>query len=103
MPVRSRSARDAPWRSCPILLSSDALTRTLLHGGGGDHAPKVLVRRPQVLAAKGERHPPAREWCDAGVTPPTAGSVALITGGTGGFGRALATKLREREVTAVLA
>ena len=31
------------------------------------------------------------------------GAVALITGGTGGFGRALATKLREREVTAVLA
>jgi NAD(P)-dependent dehydrogenase (short-subunit alcohol dehydrogenase family) len=39
------------------------------------------------------------------VTSPTPapGSVALITGGTGGFGRALATKLREREVTAVLA
>jgi NAD(P)-dependent dehydrogenase (short-subunit alcohol dehydrogenase family) len=37
------------------------------------------------------------------VSSPTAGSVALITGGTGGFGRALATKLREREVTAVLA
>ncbi|MGY1797294.1 SDR family oxidoreductase [Blastococcus sp. SYSU D00868] len=34
---------------------------------------------------------------------PAPGSVALITGGTGGFGRALATKLREREVTAVLA
>jgi NAD(P)-dependent dehydrogenase (short-subunit alcohol dehydrogenase family) len=31
------------------------------------------------------------------------GAVALITGGTGGFGRALATKLRERDVTAVLA
>jgi NAD(P)-dependent dehydrogenase (short-subunit alcohol dehydrogenase family) len=31
------------------------------------------------------------------------GAVALITGGTGGFGRALASKLREREVTAVLA
>ena len=31
-----------------------------------------------------------------------AGSVALITGGTGGFGRALAAKLREREVTVVL-
>ncbi|MCF6743427.1 SDR family oxidoreductase [Blastococcus sp. KM273128] len=34
---------------------------------------------------------------------PRPGSVALITGGTGGFGRALATKLREREVTVVLA
>ncbi|RBY90187.1 short-chain dehydrogenase [Blastococcus sp. TBT05-19] len=34
---------------------------------------------------------------------PGPGSVALITGGTGGFGRALATKLREREVTVVLA
>jgi len=33
----------------------------------------------------------------------TAGSVALITGGTGGFGRALATLLREQEVTVVLA
>jgi NAD(P)-dependent dehydrogenase (short-subunit alcohol dehydrogenase family) len=31
------------------------------------------------------------------------GSVALITGGTGGFGRALAALLREREVTVVLA
>ncbi len=31
------------------------------------------------------------------------GAVALITGGTGGFGRALAATLREREVTAVLA
>jgi NAD(P)-dependent dehydrogenase (short-subunit alcohol dehydrogenase family) len=39
------------------------------------------------------------------VTQPTPapGSVALITGGTGGFGRALATKLKERDVTAVLA
>jgi NAD(P)-dependent dehydrogenase (short-subunit alcohol dehydrogenase family) len=39
------------------------------------------------------------------VTAPSLapGSVALITGGTGGFGRALATKLRERDVTAVLA
>src|SRR3954465_2457439 len=36
-------------------------------------------------------------------TPPTPGSVALITGGTGGFGRALATKLRQGEVTALLA
>jgi NAD(P)-dependent dehydrogenase (short-subunit alcohol dehydrogenase family) len=36
-------------------------------------------------------------------TPPGPGSVALITGGTGGFGRALATKLRERDVTVVLA
>ena len=34
---------------------------------------------------------------------PAPGSVALITGGTGGFGRALARTLREREVTAVLA
>ena len=37
------------------------------------------------------------------MTAPAAGSVALITGGTGGFGRALATKLRARDVTAVLA
>jgi NAD(P)-dependent dehydrogenase (short-subunit alcohol dehydrogenase family) len=37
------------------------------------------------------------------VRPPGPGSVALITGGTGGFGRALAAKLREREITAVLA
>jgi NAD(P)-dependent dehydrogenase (short-subunit alcohol dehydrogenase family) len=39
------------------------------------------------------------------VTTPTpaAGSVALITGGTGGFGRALAKKLRALDVTAVLA
>jgi NAD(P)-dependent dehydrogenase (short-subunit alcohol dehydrogenase family) len=36
-------------------------------------------------------------------TTPASGSVALITGGTGGFGRALATKLRARDVTAVLA
>src|SRR5919205_3364196 len=35
-------------------------------------------------------------------TAPGPGSVALITGGTGGFGRALAAKLREREVTVVL-
>ncbi|WP_204331309.1 SDR family oxidoreductase [Geodermatophilus sabuli] len=34
---------------------------------------------------------------------PAAGSVALITGGTGGFGRALAATLRQRGVTAVLA
>ncbi len=34
---------------------------------------------------------------------PRPGSVALITGGTGGFGRALAAKLGEREVTVVLA
>src|SRR4051812_42495957 len=40
---------------------------------------------------------------DGGVTTPTPGSVALITGGTGGFGRALATKLRALDVTAVLA
>jgi NAD(P)-dependent dehydrogenase (short-subunit alcohol dehydrogenase family) len=39
------------------------------------------------------------------VTTPTpaAGSVALITGGTGGFGRALAAKLKAAGVTAVLA
>jgi NAD(P)-dependent dehydrogenase (short-subunit alcohol dehydrogenase family) len=39
------------------------------------------------------------------VTQPTPapGSVALITGGTGGFGRALAAKLKERDVVAVLA
>jgi NAD(P)-dependent dehydrogenase (short-subunit alcohol dehydrogenase family) len=39
------------------------------------------------------------------VTTPTPapGSVALITGGTGGFGRALAKKLRALEVTVVLA
>ncbi|CCG03587.1 SDR family oxidoreductase [Blastococcus saxobsidens] len=36
-------------------------------------------------------------------TTPAPGSVALVTGGTGGFGRALATKLRAREVTVVLA
>ena len=34
---------------------------------------------------------------------PAPGDVALITGGTGGFGRALAGKLRDREVTVVLA
>ena len=37
------------------------------------------------------------------MSSPTAGSVALITGGTGGFGRALASKLRHRGVTVVLA
>jgi NAD(P)-dependent dehydrogenase (short-subunit alcohol dehydrogenase family) len=39
------------------------------------------------------------------VTSPTPapGSVALITGGTGGFGRALAKKLRALDVTVVLA
>jgi NAD(P)-dependent dehydrogenase (short-subunit alcohol dehydrogenase family) len=39
------------------------------------------------------------------VTPatPGPGSVALITGGTGGFGRALAAKLRALDVTVVLA
>jgi NAD(P)-dependent dehydrogenase (short-subunit alcohol dehydrogenase family) len=39
------------------------------------------------------------------VTSPTPGpgSVALITGGTGGFGRALTKKLRERDVTVVVA
>jgi NAD(P)-dependent dehydrogenase (short-subunit alcohol dehydrogenase family) len=36
-------------------------------------------------------------------TTPGPGSVALITGGTGGFGRALAGKLREGGVTVVLA
>jgi len=34
---------------------------------------------------------------------PGAGSVALVTGGAGGFGRALAGRLRERDVTVVLA
>ena len=34
---------------------------------------------------------------------PAPGSVALVTGGTGGFGRALATKLRAIGVTVVLA
>ncbi|SDY62913.1 NADP-dependent 3-hydroxy acid dehydrogenase YdfG [Geodermatophilus africanus] len=34
---------------------------------------------------------------------PRPGSVALVTGGTGGFGRALAAKLGERGVTVVLA
>lgn len=34
---------------------------------------------------------------------PAPGSVALITGGTGGFGRALAAKLRALDVTVVLA
>jgi NAD(P)-dependent dehydrogenase (short-subunit alcohol dehydrogenase family) len=37
------------------------------------------------------------------MTVPASGSVALITGGTGGFGRALAAKLRDRGVTVVLA
>jgi NAD(P)-dependent dehydrogenase (short-subunit alcohol dehydrogenase family) len=39
------------------------------------------------------------------VTAPTPapGSVALVTGGTGGFGRALATRLRALDVTVVLA
>jgi NAD(P)-dependent dehydrogenase (short-subunit alcohol dehydrogenase family) len=36
------------------------------------------------------------------MTTPAPGSVALITGGTGGFGRALATKLRALDVTVVL-
>ena len=36
-------------------------------------------------------------------TAPGPGSVALVTGGTGGFGRALASTLRQREVTVVLA
>jgi NAD(P)-dependent dehydrogenase (short-subunit alcohol dehydrogenase family) len=34
---------------------------------------------------------------------PAPGAVALITGGAGGLGRALAARLREREVTVVLA
>ena len=34
---------------------------------------------------------------------PAPGDVALITGGTGGFGRALATRLRAHGVTVVLA
>jgi NAD(P)-dependent dehydrogenase (short-subunit alcohol dehydrogenase family) len=34
---------------------------------------------------------------------PAAGSVALVTGGAGGFGRALAAKLRALDVTVVLA
>ena len=38
-----------------------------------------------------------------GVTEIPAGSVALITGGTGGFGRAVAAKPRDLDVTAVLA
>ena len=37
------------------------------------------------------------------MTQTTPGSVALITGGTGGFGRALAARLRARDVTVVLA
>jgi NAD(P)-dependent dehydrogenase (short-subunit alcohol dehydrogenase family) len=36
------------------------------------------------------------------VPTPAPGSVALITGGTGGFGRALATKLKAQSVTVVL-
>src|SRR3954453_21343962 len=40
---------------------------------------------------------------DGGATTPTPGSVALITGGTGGFGRALATKLKALDVVPVLA
>src|SRR3954447_4080647 len=46
-----------------------------------------------------------RSWCDRRVTDttPAPGSVALITGGTGGFGRALAARLGERDVTVVLA
>jgi NAD(P)-dependent dehydrogenase (short-subunit alcohol dehydrogenase family) len=36
-------------------------------------------------------------------TTPATGGVALITGGTGGFGRALAALLCQREVTVVLA
>jgi NAD(P)-dependent dehydrogenase (short-subunit alcohol dehydrogenase family) len=36
------------------------------------------------------------------MSTPGPGSVALITGGAGGFGRALAAKLRAREVTVVL-
>ena len=37
------------------------------------------------------------------MTQTTPGSVALITGGTGGFGRALAARLLARDVTVVLA
>ena len=44
-----------------------------------------------------------RARCDPWPTHPAPGSVALVTGGTGGFGRALATKLRALDVTAVLA
>jgi len=36
------------------------------------------------------------------MSTPAAGSVALVTGGTGGFGQALATKLRALDVTVVL-
>jgi NAD(P)-dependent dehydrogenase (short-subunit alcohol dehydrogenase family) len=36
------------------------------------------------------------------MSTPAAGSVALVTGGTGGFGRALASKLRALDVTVVL-
>src|SRR5215207_6118370 len=36
------------------------------------------------------------------MTAPAPGSVALVTGGTGGFGRALAKKLRALDVTVVL-
>ena len=36
------------------------------------------------------------------MSTPAAGSVALVTGGTGGFGRALAAKLRALDVTVVL-
>ena len=41
----------------------------------------------------------------SGLTPatPAPGSVALITGGTGGFGRALAARLRDADVRVVLA
>ena len=38
-----------------------------------------------------------------GMSSPSPGSVALITGGTGGFGRALATKLKAADVVPVLA
>ena len=37
------------------------------------------------------------------MSAPGPGSVALITGGTGGFGRALAAQLHDREATVVLA
>ena len=37
------------------------------------------------------------------MSAPGPGTVALITGGTGGFGRALAAQLRARQVTVVLA
>src|SRR3954453_22527955 len=71
----------------------------------------TAARRPVGSRTSSRSMPPPApprtrgSWCDAEVTSttPMAGSVALITGGTGGFGRALAAKLRERDVTVVLA